>query len=145
MAQAEQNYQNHRRWLPPVHFFIVPVLLLNVFVEGARLYKYQTPYHVWMVIVAIALVTLSLMSRTMSLTAQDRTIRLEERLRLASLMPEAQRGRIDDLTPQQLVGLRFASDGEVPQLVQRCLSGELKGSGDVKRAVTNWRADRLRV
>lgn len=142
---SEQSYKNHTRWLPIVHFFIQPVLLINVFVEGARLYRFQTPYHIWMVIVAIALVAFSFMARTMALTAQNRTIRLEEQLRLASLMPENQRARINDLTPGQLIGLRFASDDEAAELAQRCLAGELKGSGDVKRAVKNWRADHLRV
>ncbi|MEO8575674.1 MAG: DUF6526 family protein [Gemmatimonadales bacterium] len=142
---SEQSYKNHTRWLPPVHFFVVPVLLINVFVEGTRLFKAQTAHNAWVLIVAIALAVLSLMARTMALAAQDRTIRLEERLRLGSLMPENQRARINDLTPGQLVGLRFASDAEAAGLAQRCLAGELKSSGDVKRAVTNWRADHLRV
>lgn len=145
MAEQAQSYANHRRYIPLFHFVILPILLINVFVEGARLYKYQTIYHVWMVIVALALFGLGLFARSMAVAAQNRLIRLEERLRLASLMPHDQRARINDLTPRQLIGLRFAADEEVAELAQRCLAGDLKGSEDVKRAVKNWRADNLRV
>lgn len=142
---APQSYANHRRYLPLFHFVIQPVLLINIVVEGLRLYNYQTPYHVWMVIVAAALAAFTFIARSMSLTAQNRTIRLEEQLRLASLMPHDQRARVNELTPSQLIGLRFAADEEAAELAQRCLAGELRESGDVKRAVTNWRADNLRV
>lgn len=145
MPSQAQSYANHRRYLPLLHFVTQPILLVNVFVEAARLYKYQTLYHVWMVIVAIAIFVFTFVARWMSLTVQNRTIRLEERLRLASLMPEDQRARVNDLTPGQLVGLRYASDGEAVELAQRCLAGDLKRSEDVKRAVRNWRPDHLRV
>ncbi|HEX2722288.1 MAG TPA: DUF6526 family protein [Gemmatimonadaceae bacterium] len=145
MPEQVQSFKRHRRYRPLVHFFITPVLILNVFVEAARLYKYQTIYHVWMVIVAIALATFAFMARIMALAAQDRVIRLEERLRLASLMPEPLRARIEELTPSQLVGLRFASDEEAPALAERCLNGELRKADDVKREIRNWRADNLRV
>ena len=142
---AEQNYDNHRRFFPPFHFVAMPALIINLGVEAARLNKYQTLYHVWLVVFALALIVFALTARTMALTAQNRVIRLEERLRLATLMPENQRAGINDLTAGQLIGLRFASDEEAPELAARCATGELKGSGDVKRAIRNWRADHLRV
>ncbi|MDO8501561.1 MAG: DUF6526 family protein [Gemmatimonadaceae bacterium] len=145
MARTAQTYANHRRLLPPVHFFVIPVLLINVGVEIARLNKYRTPYHVWMVVVTLALLVLGFTARSMALAAQDRTIRLEERLRLAALLPADQRARINDLTPHQLIGIRFASDEEVPALVQRCLAGELRSTDDVKKVVKSWRPDYLRV
>lgn len=145
MARTAQTYANHRRLLPPVHFFVTPVLLINVGVEIARLNKYRTPYHVWMVVVALALLVLGFAARSMALAAQDRTIRLEERSRLAALLPADQHARINDLTPRQLIGIRFASDEEVPTLVQRCLAGELRSADDVKKVVKSWRPDYLRV
>src|SRR5688500_15774171 len=107
-----QTYQNHRRYLPLLHFVIQPILVINVVVEILRLNKYPTLYHVWLVVVALAILVFTFVARSMSLSAQNRTIRLEERLRLASLMPEGQRARIDELTAGQLIGLRFASDEE---------------------------------
>lgn len=60
-------------------------------------------------------------------------------------MPQDLKGRIDELTPRQLIALRFAPDDEVPELARRALSGELKGSEDIKRTIRNWRADHMRM
>ena len=141
----EQNYKNHRRYLPIVHFVIQPILTANVAVEAIQLFKYPSGRQAWQVLVWAAVLAFSFMARSMALSAQNRVIRLEERLRLATLLPPDQRGRINDLTTRQLIGLRYASDEEVAGLAQRCLAGELKGSGDVKKAVKNWRADHQRV
>lgn len=142
---ADQNYANHRRFFPPYHFLVMPALIINLGVEVARLNKYQTLYHVWLVVFAVALILFALTARVMALTAQNRVIRLEERLRLTNLLPEGQRAVISKLSAGQLIGLRFASDEEASDLAARCANGELKGSGDVKRAIQNWRADHLRV
>ena len=69
---------------------------------------------------------------------------LEERLRLAATLQEPLRSRIGELTDSQLVGLRFASDAELPALVQRALDERLSRS-DIKKAITNWRPDYSRV
>ena len=45
----------------------------------------------------------------------------------------------------QLIGLRFASDAELPALVRQCLAGELRGADAVKRAVRDWQPDTLRA
>jgi hypothetical protein len=145
MADSGQSYKAHRRFLPPYHFFILPALAINIFVELGRLYRYRTPYQVWVVTVAVALVGLALMARAMVLTTQTRLIRLEERLRLERLMPADEYATIAALKPAQLVGLRFASDEEVPGLARRCAAGDLKSSGDVKKQIRNWRADYLRA
>ena len=145
MPASGQSYRAHRRFLPPYHFFVLPVLFANVIVELARLYQSRTLYHVWMVAVASALVTLALMARLMALTVQARVIRLEERLRLQRLIPPEEHAALAALTLGHLVGLRFASDEEAPELARRCAAGELKSSAAVKQQIKNWRADHLRV
>jgi hypothetical protein len=71
-------------------------------------------------------------------------IRLEERQRLILLLPEALRPRISELTENQLVALRFASDAELPTLTERALSEKLSNA-DIKKAIQNWRPDYWRV
>jgi hypothetical protein len=75
---------------------------------------------------------------------QDRIICLEENLRLARILPVPLLSRMGELSDSQIVGLRFASDAELPALVQRVLDERLSGS-DIKKAVQEWRPDYSRV
>jgi hypothetical protein len=145
MAVSTQTRASHRRFIPIWHFFALPVLVINVFMVAARLVRVPSLQNAWSVVVAIALVIGIFLSRSMPLRAQDRVIRLEERLRLEKILPADLRGRIDDLKPEQLIGLRFAPDNEVPDLTRRALSGELRTRADIKNAIANWRPDLLRV
>jgi hypothetical protein len=145
MAGSAQTYETHRQYLPIFHFFVEPVLVLNVFVQLYRLNRYRTVYKVWEVLLAVALVILAFSARRMALRAQDRGIRIEERTRLAVLLPAELRGRVGELTSSQLVGLRFASDAELPDLARRCLDGELTTSTQIKKQVKTWRPDLHRV
>ena len=52
---------------------------------------------------------------------------------------------MNDLTPSQLVGLRFASDEEAPALARRCLDGELTKADQVKKEVKIWRPIRYEL
>jgi hypothetical protein len=141
----EQNYGNHRRYFWPHHFIVQPVLALNFFVQLRDFGRDQNFDTGLAALVAFALLLLAVTARAQALKAQNRSIRLEERLRLYRLMPPEEHPKIDDLRMSQLIGLRFASDEEVADLARRCFSGELKGSGDVKKAVRNWRPDYHRV
>ena len=145
MADQAQTLATHRRWIPMWHFFAIPVLVANVIVAATHFARDPQLINGWAVIVAIALLVGILLSRTMPLRAQDRIIRLEERSRLERVLPSDLRSRVGELTPSQLVAIRFAPDDEVPELTRRALSGELKSQGDIKRAIRNWRSDHLRV
>jgi hypothetical protein len=79
--------------------------------------------------------------RQSALRLQDRIIRAEMRARLAHL------GRHDAfarLSLPQLVALRFASDLELPALIDRVLTERLTPD-QIKRAVTSWQPDLLRT
>lgn len=145
MADSAQTFKTHRRWLAPWHFFVMPVMLINVFVIAKRALEGPTFATGWDVIVAFALLVGLVLTRHMPLVAQNRVIRLEERTRLGRVLPAEMRGKEEGLTPGQYIALRFAPDEEVPDLIRRIHSGELKTSGDIKRAIKNWRADYLRV
>jgi len=145
MAEAVQNYKKHARWLPLFHFFVMPVLLVNVVLNVWGLIQAPGPWSVWSVIYAIGLLGLGFLSRIQALTVQDRVIRLEMRLRLRQLLPPDLQPRINDLTHRQLVALRFASDGELADLVRDVLAGKLASSKEIKMRVRNWQADWLRA
>ena len=86
-----------------------------------------------------------MLARRFALGVQDRVIRLEERLRVERLLSDDLRDRIEEVTTDQLIGLRFASDAELPGLARRVLDGELTDRKAIKQAVEDWRADHQRV
>jgi len=139
-----QTYGNHTRWLPPFHFFALPVLLINVIVTIVALAKNPSLSTLWGTVVAAALAAAVFFSRWMPLRAQDRVILLEEMLRLERLLP-GRYSEFERLSRDQLIGIRFASDAEIPHLVDRILEGELVSRDDVKRAVQHWRPDHSRA
>lgn len=145
MPQTPQNYQNHTRWFPPFHFFVLPVLLINFLYGGWIVWKSPSGSTVFGWIVAAALFMAALLARVMAVAVQDRVIRLEMRLRLREVLPQDLQGRINDLTVEQLVGLRFASDAELPELVRQVLAGGLPKRKDIKLKVKNWQGDYLRA
>jgi hypothetical protein len=83
-------------------------------------------------------------ARASAVRAQNRIIRLEERLRLMALLPAEDHKYIPELTTGQLIALRFASDEELPDLVRKTLSQRLEPKA-IKQNVANWRADHERV
>jgi hypothetical protein len=64
---------------------------------------------------------------------------------MRELLPANLQARIPEITHQQCVGLRFASDAELPALVRRVLAGELKSGRDIKKQIAQWQGDYLRA
>jgi hypothetical protein len=145
MAEREQNYQNHVRWLPPLHFFVLPVLLLYVLNAGRHLWLDPTRSTAFALVVAVALLMFAVLARIQAITVQDRVIRLEMRLRLKQVLPADLQARAVGLTPQQLVALRFSGDDELPALVGDVLDGKLASQKAIKQAIKHWQADWLRA
>ena len=145
MPSAPQTLKNHARFLPAFHFFVIPVLLINFLNEIRHVYLSPSRHSAWTLVVAAALLALAFISRVMALTVQDRVIRLEMRHRLKDTLPFDLHGRIGELSPQQLVALRFASDEELPALVREILAGTLTTQKAIKQRVKNWQGDYLRA
>jgi hypothetical protein len=141
---ADQSYKNHVRWLPAFHFFAVPVLTINAVLELQQLYANPSRGTAFAALVAAALLTVAFLSRTQALQAQNRLIRLEMRLRLQPLLPADLMGRFNELTVPQLVALRFASDGELPDLIRTVLRDGTK-QADIKKMIKQWEPDYVRV
>jgi hypothetical protein len=145
MADQAQNFSNHTKFVPAFHFFVLPVLLINIINRLVALRHGLSYESIFAVILAIGLLMLAFTARVAALTVQDRVIRLEMQLRFASLLPPDLLARANDFTVGQLVGLRFASDEELPSLCRQVLDEKLTDRKDIKRRVKNWRPDLLRA
>jgi Family of unknown function (DUF6526) len=140
-----QSYANHRRWFPLFHFVLQPVLFVNLLLAVRAYLREPGMMQGWAVVMALALIVLAACARLMALKVQNRVIRLEQWVRLSAVLPPELRARIPELRLRHLIGLRFASDAELPALVLRCLAGELTTADQVKREVRNWQPDHLRA
>jgi hypothetical protein len=135
-----QTFANHRHrpgfWAMGALGAIAAVIVaLVLVVRDASL------LHVGLLFTAYAAFTAVYTTRRFSLTLQDRIIRLEMQTRLARLGREADLMR---LSLRQIVALRFASDAELPSLMQRAIDEKMTAD-QIKRAVTAWQGDYMRT
>jgi len=141
----EQTYRNHAKLVPAFHFFVLPVLLVNIVWTTRAAWLAPGVETVLGLLVAIVLMLLGLFARTFALKVQDRVIRLEMQLRLRELLPAELQPRIDDFTLEQLIALRFASDAELPELAATVLRENLKQREAIKKLIKDWKADHCRA
>ena len=140
-----QTYKNHVRYFPLFHFVVTPLLILNLIYQAVRLYQEPSwDRGIW-VVLCIVLILMHLAARLQALTAQDRVIRLEERLRYKELLSADLAQKASGLRTGQIIALRFAPDDELAGLVTQVLEGKLTTSKEIKMAIKNWRGDHLRV
>ena len=139
-----QNYSNHARFVPLFHFFTLIgtlVLLIGSVVNlvkssGSNLYNATL-----IVFGAVLLMLTAFYARVFSLKAQDRAIKAEENFRHYLLTGKPLDSK---LTVRQIIGLRFASDDEFPELAKKAVNENLSEK-DIKKSVKNWKADYYRV
>ncbi len=137
-----QSFANHARYDPIFHFVMAPLsLLLLVWAITHAFRHFNNQAAAW-VVAAILIFLAIFKTRTYALKVQDRVIRLEERLRLANLMPS--NSPLPALTEGQWIALRFASDAECPGLAEKAVANNLKPK-EINQAIQNWRADFFRV
>lgn len=144
----EQSYKNHRKFVPGFHFVTFSLLVLNILWALWRLFTgsfLPLPDRLWALGMAVGLLLLAWYARIFPLRVQDRVIRLEERLRLAQLLPPDLAPRIGELRTGQLLALRFASDEEVPELTRKVLAENIRGREEIKKLIRRWRPDHLRA
>ena len=142
----DQNYGNHRQFVPIFHYVLLPVLFFTVIgsivnlVESwgdhTRLYSASL-----IVVLSVCGLITAFFARVFSLKAQDRAIRADENLRHFAMTGKLLDAR---LTVPQVVGLRFASDAEFVALAQTAAAGNLTQDA-IKRAIKTWRPDTYRV
>jgi len=140
-----QNLKNHGRVVPVYHVGVFFSLVANFFWAIYRLIQGVSGESVMGLILSVALLLMFFSVRAQILRVQDRVIRLEMRLRLASVLPAEMRGKIAALTVKQLIALRFASDAELPSLVSDVLAGKFATQKDIKLQVKDWQSDYQRA
>ncbi len=143
--QKPQDFAHHNRISPPFHMFVLPVFMANVIYRLVELRHGVTFDSVWAVVLAVAFFIAAGLGRGFALAVQDRVIRVEERLRLERLLPAELGPRIGDFGVEQLIGLRFASDDELPVLARQVLDEKIADRKTIKKRVRNWRPDYHRV
>src|SRR5881628_1766377 len=119
----EQNFANHVKFVPPFHFFAVPVFVINFFWSLYRLWQLGFSFAgIFGVILAAALVVLVFEARLFALAVQDRVIRLEERLRYAQVLP-----------------------ADLQALARKVLDEKLTERKAIKQLIKCWRPDYQRA
>jgi hypothetical protein len=145
MSDKSQTLANHQMFRPLLHFSTLPIFLVNAIVWIVQAVKQPGLMSAWMAVVMLSLFLFVFDNRNSVLTIQDRVIRDEMRLRLERVLGGGAKDKIAKLRVEHLIGLRFASDAELPALVDRTIAGEFANRKAVKSAVKDWQADRLRA
>ena len=137
---AEQSYANHvrraRAWSAAFVLALVATALLLI--DAIRERSVDSAA---LALLGIAVLLGISVTRVFATKLQDRIIRTEMLIRMTAL------GRAQDmrrLNMRQIVALRFASDAELPALIDRAITENLTGDA-IKRAVADWQADLNRV
>ena len=139
-----QTYSNHRRFVPLFHFIAFPALLILLIgsimnlVNSSEDNLYSASL---IVLISVMLILATLFARGFALKAQDRAIVAEEKFRHYLL---TQKPLPADLSVRQIIGLRFASDEEYPELVKKAIKENLS-ENEIKKQIKNWKGDNYRV
>lgn len=139
-----QNYKNHRKFV--IGYHVVSLLgVLSLIIGSIMNLIYTTPENLYsaslLVLVSVLLLFAFAFLRSFALKAQDRAIKAEENFRhyLLTNKPLPQ-----NLTMRQIVGLRFAVDDELPNLVEKAVKENLSEEA-IKKSIKNWKGDYYRV
>lgn len=142
----QQNYSNHRRYVLMYHlvtFTIILVLFVSsiYYTIDEAVKGISMKPGLFLFLISFVLLNLFAFSRLFALKAQDRAIRAEENFRHYILTGK----QLDSkLTIRQIIGLRFASDEELPGLAIKAAESEMS-EDDIKKEIKNWKADYYRV
>ena len=136
-----QSYANHvhRPTLTAIGGFFLVVALAAFAMRWTNVGG-RASFAVGLLALSAAVLTLLLISRAYTTKLQDRIIRLEMRVRGARLLTPEQQRQLEQLSIKQVAALRFASDAELPALLERAARERL-APADIKRAITVWLPD----
>ena len=142
-----QNYSNHKRYYAPHHFIYLPLL---VFLQIFGIWKSvddvpnELTWVLFSVVIFLLLFLAVMLRQHYALGNQDRMVRLEFKQRYFELFGKRSDEVADRLSFGQIAALRFAYDEEFKNLLERALTENISGD-DIKKSITKWRPDLLRV
>lgn len=140
-----QSYDNHAAMVPLYHYVALSAVFLPLVYFGWTTATAFSVGSLMMFVLAVGVLLVGFYARVFALGVQDRVIRLEERLRMERTLPDDLKARIEEVTTDQLIGLRFAPDEELADLTRRVLAGEISDRKSIKKAIRNWRPDEQRI
>lgn len=141
----EQNFKNHPRFLLSYHVILTLLLLSGLIGSSVNLYQSIGSDNLYaaslLLLLFVCCIILFWLTRAFPLKAQDRAIRAEENFRhfILSGKPLPKGLKID-----QIIALRFASDEEFLDLVQKALAENMSNKA-IKLLIKNWKPDYHRV
>lgn len=146
MSETPQSFENHGKMVRGYHGWTTALLVLpTLYFLFLFVRDFFAVERLAQLLFAVGVIFAAFYARVFPLGVQDRVIRLEERLRMERVLPDDLKARISDFSTPQLVGLRFASDEELPLLARRVLDEGITDRKLIKQAVKSWRADHQRV
>ena len=135
------NYHTHVHWPVPTivgHTFVL-LAIVGFTLRWLQIGGAWT-YALGVVGVIGAEIVLLYISRVYTVRLQDRIVKIEMKVRGRDLLSAEQQRKLAQLTNRQIAALRFASDEELPALLERA-SRENMTPDAIKRAIRSWVAD----
>ena len=135
-SQSAANHAHH-----PVPTYVASTLTVGalILIVGAWGFGWDT-HEPGLMLLALAVFVVVATGRLYTVALQDRIIQLEMHVRCARVLPAGQDEQLVQLSPKQIVALRFASDLELGDLLTRAVREQM-----TPRAIKQWRPDYLRT
>lgn len=144
---SQQNYSNHKKYYPPHHIVLLPLLGIATGIGFYKAYVAETDNTSWFLfgVSSLFILYVAVMLRQhYALGNQNRIVRLEFRLRYFELFGKSSKEAEQQLSFGQIAALRFAPDEEFKQLLHRAMTEKLSPD-DIKKSIQHWEADDMRV
>ncbi|MDA0328113.1 MAG: DUF6526 family protein [Gemmatimonadetes bacterium] len=145
MSGSTQSFGHHAKMVPMYHYVGFSLVLTPTVYFGYQAVTNFAMAPAMLMVLGLGAMVMAFFGRVFPLGVQDRVIRLEEHLRMERILAPELKARIGEITTDQLIGLRFAPDAELPGLMQKVLDGSLTDRKAIKQAIQNWRADEERI
>lgn len=142
-----QNYSNHRKFYPPHHYVLLPLLMILLIIGVVKSFNDVANQLNWILfsIVVFLLLYLAIMLRQhYALGNQNRIIRLEFKQRYFEIFGKRSDDIAEKLNFGQIAALRFAYDDEFKILLEKALNENISGDA-IKKSIKKWKPDFHRV